>query len=325
MSSALRTLGVDAGVVHQRLQPGALGMAQPFEPVLQQVAGVVDLFGHIGDDAQRHQIEIFFGFARPVGQFVEALHQLVGNPHAGQCAQRIAQTLKLGVDDGIGAAHAGLAGGGILGAGRIDAQFAVGKFGRQIMVIGDDDGETGILGQPHTLGVGDAGVAAQEYLRRKAGVGQIFAEFGDANAMAFCEAVGHMEAHLLVCAQIAQGGDEQRRAGLAIDVKIAPDQDVLSLGEGGVEDVGGAFQPDQRRRRRRCVLVDVEEGQRLGRCIEAALGQQHRHQGVSPDGSAQLLAWFNGWEEKPGAGQDQASCSCQFTTSSNVNCLCANR
>ena len=95
---------------HQRQQPDATGVAQLVEPPLQQIAGVVDLLGHVGHNAQGHQIEQLLFAAAATGQRVEFLHQLVGDAHAGQGAQRIVVGLELGIDDGVGAADAVLAG-----------------------------------------------------------------------------------------------------------------------------------------------------------------------------------------------------------------------
>ncbi len=282
--------GVDARDIHQRQQPHPAGGAQLGEAPLQEIAGVVHLLGDVGHDAQRHQVEQIFLFAAAAGKGIQLLHQLKGDADAGQRAQRIARGQELWIDDGIGPAHA-------LRARRfrrqapqrIHARRQALELGGQVVMVGDDDREPAILGQADGRPFGNAGVAAEEHLDGRAvGLGRVklLAQRFDLDAVAFFKAVGDVKLHGLVAGQRPQRRHQQRGAGLAVDVEVAPDQEARLGGDGGVELRRGLGNAQQGGGRRRRVLLRVEEGEGLGGRIDPALGQQAGDQGA-PAGDCQ--------------------------------------
>ena len=212
-------------------------------------------------------------------------------------------------------------------AGRRCARLDVGKFGGQIMVIGDDDGQPGILGDADPLRLGDAGVAGQQQLRRESRLAQKLLQFPGADAMAFAEAVGHVKANALRRGQFLQRGHQQGRAGLAVHVEVAPHEDILALADGIEQRARGALQADQRGRRRRRVGRAVEKRERLLRRVYLPLGQQLRHQGMPADRGAQRRRGFNLRQQDPGLGGHYQLCLqlCSAAEFRGASCLPGSR
>ncbi len=298
---AVDLAGYDAGHIHQGQQADALRVSQLIESPLQQVAGVIDLFGHIGHDTQCNQVEQGFFIATAAGQCVEFLHQLVGNAYAWQRAQRIVVGLELGVDDGIGTANAILAGALLVQAPEwINTGRQRLKLRRQIMMIGDHHGQSKILGNPDGRPFIDAGVAGEQHVdgdgRGFQGLGQLFGQ----NAMALSKPIGDVIVDSFRPGQGSQGSHQQRCAGLAVHIKVAPDQNIPTLLDRVVEQSRGFGDAEQACRFRRRVCVRIEEGVGLFGCLVAALGKQARNQRVAADEVDQLCRRFNLWDKAPG-------------------------
>ncbi len=183
------------------------------------------------------------------------------------------------------------------------------------MVIRDNDREPCIPGQTDSLPVGDARVAGQEHVGPAAGVVQDFLELPKPDAVAFCEAVGHMEIHMRGAGQFPQCGHQQSGAGLAVHVEVPPDEDALTGCHSSVEQVRGPIQAHQRGGRRGRVLLNVQEGESfLGR-VQAALNEELGDQGVAAYSVAQLRRRLGLGGKNPRTGHQKASSS----TSSRVN------
>ena len=120
--------------------------------------------------------------------------------------------------------------------------------------------------------------------------------------MAFGKTVGHVEIDAFRSCQFAQGSDEQRSAGLAVHIKVAPDENVSLLRDGVVENVRGPIQPDQRGGRRGSVGAGVEKRQSRGRGVDAPLGQQLGDERMSSHRGGQRGRRGNGRGDEPGAG-----------------------
>ena len=167
-------------------------------------------------------------------------------------------------------------------------------------MVRDDDGEPAILGKAHRLRLGDAGVASQQHADRRGRCLQDLAQSGQADAVPFGEAVGHVKAHLLLAGQRAQRRHQERGARLPVDVEIAPHQDRRVVGDGLMQQFGGGVHASQRRRRRGRVLVGVEKGDRLLRRVEPALGQQLSDELMSTRDGDQFRRWGDGRLDDPG-------------------------
>ena len=138
-------------------------------------------------------------------------------------------------------------------------------------MVGDDNGESVGFGQGDAFGVGDAGIAGEQQVNGKGGVGQLFLQFRGADAVAFGEAVGNMKTHPVNAGQLLQGSDEQRRAGLPIDIKVTPDEDVFTGLNEVMQNLRRLGYPKERGWRGGCVMAGVEKGARFLRSIEASL------------------------------------------------------
>ncbi len=134
--------GVDLGERENGLQAQALGAAQAIETALQQIARVGGEFGHIGHDAQRHQIEVIVGAIGFAGQLPHLLREFEGHADAGQRTQRMRGGQPLGIDQRVG----------------------VGEFVGQIVMIGDEHGDALRPGKGDRFVFGDAGVAGEQHV-----------------------------------------------------------------------------------------------------------------------------------------------------------------
>jgi len=92
---------VEQDNLQQLLEPQPLRVTQPLQASLQQVAGVPCLCGHVGDDAQRHQIQVLGRVGRAPRLLVQGLRQLVGAADTRQLSQGVGGRQHLGVDQGI--------------------------------------------------------------------------------------------------------------------------------------------------------------------------------------------------------------------------------
>ena len=113
-----------------------------------------------------------------------------------------------------------------LSAGRLCAQQNVSKFSRQIMMIGDDDGQAGVFGHADPFCFRDTCVAGQQQVWLKVRVMQDLLQLPGADAMPFTETIGHMKADMGRRGKLLQRGHQQGCAGLTVYIKIAPDKDI---------------------------------------------------------------------------------------------------
>ena len=156
-------------------------------------------------------------------------------------------------------------------------------------MVGDDDREPPILGEPDGRPLGDPRVAAEQHVDRRAGgvrVVQLFAQLVDLDAVAFHKAVGHVKCHGLVTRQRPQRRHQQRGRGLPVHVKVAPHQKACLGRDRRVQLLGRLRYAQQRGGRRRHILARVEKGHGLGRRIDPALRQQPGNQWI-PAGDLQ--------------------------------------
>jgi len=132
---------IDAGLLSERPQAQTLRRPQAFQPKLEQIARIAPLLGHIGDDAQRHQIEQALKLRRvPAQPRIQRLNQFVGHANARKCGQRVVGRQTPGVEYG----------------GRREA-----TIGRQVVMIGDDNPDALRGGIGDCIVSGDPGVATE--------------------------------------------------------------------------------------------------------------------------------------------------------------------
>ena len=234
--------------VHQRLDAGtAATSADPLQPLMHQDAVVAIQRHHVGDGAERHQIQIIRHIggtnalalipAQLAQVSVEGRHQIEGHPHPGQ---------------GLG---------GEVAAMLVGVHYRIGSrqlLARQVM-IGDQNLHAGRLGRRHPGDAGDAVVHRDEelgaarhrqldYLR-----GQAIAEF---------ETVGHQKIDV-VAAHCPQRQHAQGRAGGAVAVKISDDEDALLGGQRRCQQGHRLLHAEQALGRQQLAGAALEQGRIL--------------------------------------------------------------
>ncbi|MNG93596.1 hypothetical protein D3C79_525670 [compost metagenome] len=208
---------VAARHIHQRLDAGAAATGpDPLQPLMDQDAVVAIERHHVGDGAERHQIQVIrhIGGANaltliPAGlpqMGVERRHQVEGDPHPGQ---------------GLG---------GEVAATLVRVHYRIGSgqlMTRQVM-IGDQHLHAGRLGGGDTGDTGDAVVHRDEELGA-AGHRQLDDLGGE--AIAELETVGHQKIDVMT-PHGPQGQHAQGRAGGAVAVEVTDDEDALLRRQG---------------------------------------------------------------------------------------------
>ena len=145
--------GRDAGPDHQRLQAGAGGGAQGGQAALEQVAHVAGLLGHVGHQAQGHQVQPAPAVVAS-GRLQAAQGQQVGGAHAGEPGQGMAAGQEARRDDGPGRRQ-GLGGQVVVADHRVHAPGGGpldGLVGGDAGVAGDEQPEA--AGRPAPCSVG---------------------------------------------------------------------------------------------------------------------------------------------------------------------------
>ena len=249
-----------AGALHQCLQPDPFCPPQPVQPDLKQVARVMRLLSHVGNNPQRHQVQ---KLRRPLGvarQTVQLLRQLVGYTHPGQRTQRIVLGQKLGVHDRVGPPYA-LRAGNLrpLAARRLPARFRVREFGRQVMVVGNHHCQPGILRHPDPFPVADARVARHQRLRPETRILQQRLQLRGADAVPFAETIRHMKPHACRPGQLPQRRRQQGGARLPVYVEVPPHEEILPLPYRLEQRMRRPLQARQRPRPRRRIRRAVQK------------------------------------------------------------------
>ena len=163
------------------------------------------------------------------------------------------------------------------------------------MVVGDNDRQPRIFGDPDPLTFGDARVAGQQHVRLETRIVQQLAQLPGLYTVAFAEAVGHVKADTLRRGQLLQRRHQQCRTRLAVHIEVAPDQEILALADCIEQRMSSPLQPDQCARRRRRISSAIEKRQRPLRRVDLPLRQQLRHQRMPTHRSPQRRRRFDLW------------------------------
>ena len=248
------------GDADQRTDAGtALAPADARQALGDEDAVVVLQRHHVGHRAQRHQIQqagqvglidaAFGEPARLAQPRAQGQHDVEDHPHAGRALGGEGIAGPVGIDDGV-RRWQGLAG---------------------QVVVGDQHAHAQRPGRRHAVEAGDAVV------HRDQQIGLARRSHGDdlrRQSVAVFEAVGHQIVHLRR-PHGAQRPHPQRRAGGAVGIEIADDEDALPFAQGLRQQVDGGIDAEQpikgQQFRQRTV-------QFVGRC-DTARGVDARQQG----------------------------------------------
>ena len=214
----------DLGDVHQRGQPERRRIGQTLQPMTHQHAVLIDQRHDVGHGAQGGQPDglhekILHSRGDPLGPgglLAERPGQFHRHARAAQTAERILAARQSRMNDrrGLGQTKAGL------------------------VVVGDDQFDAQFPGEDRLVDAADAAIDGHQQF---ALVGGQRADGLAVEPVAFVDAMGNVVAH--VGAEQFQAEPEDRRAGHAVDVVIAVDEDSLSGGDGGMDAPAASWQP----------------------------------------------------------------------------------
>ncbi len=235
-------------------RPARVG--QPREPLLDERPVLAQQGGHVGDGPDRGEVGVIQRRVHPQAP-AQGPQQVEGHARAGELRQPAARQRRGGGVHHQPGGH-GLAGG---------------------VVVGDDGVDPGSLQPRDLLEVGDAAVhgdeqlAARGVLRHPLGV----------DAVAVLQPVG--DEGLDVPAQLAQPQQQHGRAGDAVGVVVAVDEDALARADGALEALGGGGHGgDAARHERRVEVVGSvvaqaarpQHGRQQRRHVQATAQRPHR-------------------------------------------------
>ena len=193
--------------------PSVGHFGQAFQAVMHQHAILIDQGHHVGhrpQGGQPHGLEREVShpradLLRPAGLLAQRPGQLEGHARAAQLAE------------GIGAAR----------QPRMNDRRGLGERGPGLVMIGDDQFQAELAGQGGLLDAGDAAIDRHQQVRLAVAPG---ADGVGVQPVALLDAVRHVVGRL--GAEHLQAQPEDGRAGHAVDVVIAVDDDPLAGGHG---------------------------------------------------------------------------------------------
>ena len=234
-------LGLDPGHAHQRGHAQRRALGQAFQPVMDQHAILIDQRHHVGHRPQGRQSDgLEEEIAHPRADLLRAAGLLAQRPGQLEGHARAAQTA-----EGIGAA----------GQPRMDDRRGLGQTGAGLVMIGDDQVQAEPPRQGGLLDAGDAAIDRQQQVRLAVAPG---ADGVGVQPVAFLDAVRHVVGHF--GAEHLQAQPEDGRAGHAVNVVIAVDDDPLAGGHGVVDPPHGLGAAGQELRIAQRGKLGVEEG-----------------------------------------------------------------